>query len=193
MYEISHYLCYFFLSIWIACGCMWSFVFAGGVARCPASHLAVGHYACRNYSARFFHTCHAYGHWILPFNATYSDLDLARGHKVSRKPVGPSFSHTFQLIGMIFNVMLKRFKLNIVIVILSMVKGTAEHLQTDLFQTGTVIETLEICILIPVWMTLIFIQGYNLRVLTRMVYLKHDIYSRDTPFWSGTLKLYEKA
>ena len=74
-----------------------------------------------------------------------------------------------------------------------MVIGTAEHLQTDLFQTGTVIETLEICILIPVWMTLIFIQGHNLRVLTRMVYLEHDIYSRDTPFWSGTLKLYEKA
>ena len=28
---------------------------------------------------------------------------------------------------------------------------------------------------------------------TRMVYLKHDIYSRDTPFWSGTLNLNRHA
>ena len=70
-------------------------------------------------STKFFRTCHAYKHYeLLPFYTTLRDLDIAGGHKVSTKsgkPVGFILSHTFLLVRMKYNIVLKRFFLNILI------------------------------------------------------------------------------
>ena len=67
----------------------------------------------------FFHACHAYSHYSLPpFYTTFTGLDLGWGHKVSTKQ---SLFHflTFQQIKMKFEVMVKQFRQNILILCLS--------------------------------------------------------------------------
>ena len=61
---------------------------------------------------RLFHICLAYRHHrLLPFYTTFSDPHLALGSQGQRKarPLGPIFSHTFSLIEMKSDVVLKQF------------------------------------------------------------------------------------
>ena len=84
----------------------------------PAGRLAwqnfnVGHYP-QTFQPDAFHTCHAYRqYWLLPLQATFADLALAKGSQSQRKakPLGFILSHIFQLI-MTFKTVLKQFKLS---------------------------------------------------------------------------------
>ena len=60
----------------------------------------------------FFHICCCYiHHWLLPFYTTFTDLELAWGSQGLRKarPVDFIFLHTFHLIRMKCNVVMKVF------------------------------------------------------------------------------------
>ena len=68
----------------------------------------------------FFYTCRACRHhWLVPFYITFIDLDLAWGPQgqCKAKPLGFVFWHTFQLIRMKFDVVLKQFMLNILMLL----------------------------------------------------------------------------
>ena len=109
--------------IFISCVCL-----AGWLARCPPFHLAWTLHA--NFSTKALHTCHTYSHlWLLPFCATFSHTELGwelQGLNVA-KPVHFTFSHTFKLIRMQYNIALKQFKLNILILILSETEHNREN------------------------------------------------------------------
>ena len=65
--------------------------------------------------------CHAYmHHWPHPFYNTFSDLDLGWGSQSQWKavPFDVIFSHTFQLIKMKLDVVLKQFKMNFLCLLL---------------------------------------------------------------------------
>ena len=75
-----------------------------------------------NCSTENFHTCHAYRYnLVLPFHFMFTDLDLTFGSQGQHeaKPVSFIFSHTFHLIKLKFDVVIKQFMLNIVKVLLS--------------------------------------------------------------------------
>ena len=77
---------------------------------------------CTSISTSVFHTCCAYGyHWLLPYYATFSDLDLTG---ITRSAQSKSCWFIFptcflQLMRMKFSVVLKQFKLDICILLLS--------------------------------------------------------------------------
>ena len=88
-------------------------------ARWPAvlhsKNFSIGHYA-QTVQPKFVHTFHAYRHhWLLPCYTTFTDLEFVWGsqdeHKV--KPIGILFWHTFQLLRIKFDMVMKQFKLNI--------------------------------------------------------------------------------
>ena len=74
------------------------------------------------FSTKFFHTCHTYRHhWVLSFCTIVTYLNLgwrSQGQRKARSP-GFFFSHTFQLIRMKVDMVLKHFKLNSLILFLS--------------------------------------------------------------------------
>ena len=67
------------------------------------------------FSQLFFKTCHVYRHHWLLFCTTFSDLVLVweSQDQCKAKPTGFNFLHTFHLIRMKFDVVMKHFKLNI--------------------------------------------------------------------------------
>ena len=70
----------------------------------------------------FFNACNTYWHhWLIPVYITFTDLNLDLGlqgqHKA--KPLSFILSYTFQLIRMKTDLVLKQFKLNILILFLS--------------------------------------------------------------------------
>ena len=84
-------------------------------------NLNIGHFT-QSFQLHIFLTCHAYRYYrLLPLYTTFTDLDLDRGHKVSTKQnlLASIFLHTLQLIRMKFKMVLKQFKLNILILFLS--------------------------------------------------------------------------
>ena len=75
-----------------------------------------------NCSTKFICTCHAYRHhWLPPFHTTFTDLDLTWGSQsqCEAKAIGFIFSHTFYLIEIKFDVMMKQSKLNILTLLFS--------------------------------------------------------------------------
>ena len=72
----------------------------------------------------FFIYCHAdRHHWLLPLYSVFTDLDLVWGSigQCKAKPNCLIFSHTFCLIRMKFDVVMKQFKLNTLRLLLSTV------------------------------------------------------------------------
>ena len=74
-----------------------------------------------NLSTKYVHMCHTYRlHWLLLFYTTFTDPDLGWGslHQCKVKLLDFIFSHTFQLIRLKFDLVLKQFKLHILILLL---------------------------------------------------------------------------
>ena len=76
---------------------------------------------CKLFSLFFFHGCHTHRYHDLTIYTTFTDLDLAWTSQDQRKekPTGLVFSHTFQLIRVKFDVVMKLIKLNILRLLLS--------------------------------------------------------------------------
>ena len=86
-------------------------------------NLNIGHYM-QTVLPDLFHASHAYRqHWLLPFYTTFTDLDCAlvsQGqHTAKSIRFIFFFVHTFHLIRMKFDVVMKQFKLNILRLFLS--------------------------------------------------------------------------
>ena len=84
---------------------------------------------CANFSTKLFHTCHAYrDHGLLPFYITFADLDPGWNSQGQQraKPLVFIFSHTFQMIKMKFDLLLKQFRLNVPILFWARFLGTRE-------------------------------------------------------------------
>ena len=100
------------------------------------------------FSTKLIHTCHAHRHHLcITFHTTFNDLFVCLESQGQRKakPVGFILSHTSHLIRMKFDIILKQIRLSILILSLSQLENR-------------MIETTELYMLIPVWMTVIFIQ-----------------------------------
>ena len=133
-----------------------------------------------NCTIKSCHTCLAYRlHWLLPLS---TDLDLAWGSQgqCKAKPIGFIFSHTFQLIKMKFDVVMKQFKQTswdyilvsfieireITAVLLTVSKSFNTGMQSDVYESISfklcmMIDTIILYILFSVSMTLTFIQGHS--------------------------------
>ena len=112
-----------FFSIWVTHGSVLSIVFVrpAGQASSVAKTLTLDT-TRKHFTEILSYTPRLYKHyWLLPFYATFSNLDLGWGLQGQRKakPVGFIFSHTLQLVEIEFDVELKQFKLNILMLIFS--------------------------------------------------------------------------
>ena len=119
---IYFYCCW---SIWVAYYIWINVIYGWPAAVCPSDHRVWQKFCHRillaNFSVNFFCTCHAYGHhWHLPLIPLSVTLTLAGITRPAQsKTSWLYFLHTFQLTGMEFDVMLKQFKLNILMLLLS--------------------------------------------------------------------------
>ena len=82
----------------------------------------------------------------LPFYGTFTDLDLGSHGQQKAKPFGFIFLHTFQLISMKFDMVLKQFKLNslrfnetweITALLLTVSKNLNVSMCLSVYQSGT--------------------------------------------------------
>ena len=82
---------------------------SGGQPSCMAKTLMLD-ITCKLFYRFLFQTRHARHHWLLSIPITFTDLDFARTSQGQRKakPLGFIFSHTFELIRIDFDVVVKQ-------------------------------------------------------------------------------------
>ena len=96
----------------------WAASQAAGQPSCIAITLALDIHA--NFSVKYYHTCHAFGHHLLlSFCTNVSDLDLSWDHMVSEKQILLALICSQVTVGLKFDVMLKQCKLNILMLFFS--------------------------------------------------------------------------
>ena len=131
---------------------------------------------------------------FIPLSLTLTFPGRHKGHNA--KPIGFIFLHTFQLIRIIFDMVLKLFKLNILILFSSEVlqnegnnywlhkKKCSIGMHLDIyesicFELDKMIDTIELYIFILIYLTLALIQGHGSVRKEKLLYqLYHTIFNQ---------------
>ena len=165
-----------------------------------------------NYLAWVFHTCYAYRyHWLLPLYIFFPDLDLTWGSQGQHetKPIGFIFSHTFPLVRMKFDVVMKQFNLTfsdcfwvrfretrrITAVLLTASKNfqAGMHLnmyESNWFKFGMIDIIVLYIILILVWFAWVFVQGQKAQTSVisqsfQSIWMKVDVSMYPMVWWTN--------